>query len=184
MSCHWPLGAVPEPTPPPLPRVPGPARPGPAPDAATQSPGKASAQQKLVLSYFRDVLDGRKLELLDQMFHADCVIHRPEGKITGLADFRKFQERGHATFEKLETDVHDVVESGDRVVVRLTHRGRGTGVFRSRLGGYDIKGKSVTWDATVIFRLKDGKVSEEWVSRDELGMLLSAGVLKANQPPR
>ena len=150
----------------------------------TRSPETVSAQQKLVLSYFRDVLDGRALGLLDQMFHADGVIHRPEGELNGLAAIRGFLERGLATFARFETEVHDVVESGDRVVVRITHRGLGDGVFRSRLGDYDIKGKSVTWDATVIFRLKDGKIAEEWVSRDELGILLSSGVLKANRPPR
>jgi predicted ester cyclase len=150
----------------------------------TRSPDTASAQQKLVLSYFRDVLDGRELGLLDQMFHADCVIHRPEGTVNGVAGVRGFLERGLATFAKFETEVHDVVESGDRVVVRITHRGLGSGVFRSRLGDYDIKGKSVTWDATVIFRLKNGAIAEEWVSRDELGILLTAGVLKANRPPK
>lgn len=71
-----------------------------------------------------------------------------------------------------------------RVLVRITHRGLGSGVFRSRLGDYDIKGKSVTWDATVISRLKNGAIAEEWVSRDELGILLTAGVLKANRPPK
>ena len=152
--------------------------------AQTRSPDTASTQQKLVLSYFHDVLDGRKLGLLDQMFQADCVIHRPEGTINGVAGIRGFLERGLATFAKFETEVHDVVESGDRVVVRITHRGLGAGVFRSRLGDYDIKGKSVTWEATVIFRLKDGKLAEEWVNRDELGILLSAGVLKANSAPR
>jgi predicted ester cyclase len=150
----------------------------------TRSPDAASTQQRLVLSYFRDVLDAGKLELLDQMFHADCVIHRPEGEINGAAGVRGFLERGRAAFAKFETEVHDVVESGDRVVVRITHRGLGAGVFRSRLGDFDIKSKSVTWEATVIFRLKDGKIAEEWVSRDELGILLSAGVLKANSAPR
>ena len=146
----------------------------------TRLPNTASTQQKLVLSYFRDVLDGRNLGLLDQMFHADCVIHRPEGTLNGLAGIRGFLERGLTTFAKFETEVHDVVESGDRVVVRITHRGFGAGVFRSRLGDYDIKGKSVTWDATVIFRLHNGKIAEEWVARDELGLLISAGVLTAN----
>jgi predicted ester cyclase len=150
----------------------------------TRLPNTASTQHKLVLSYFRDVLDGRKLGLLDQMFHADCVIHRPEGTLNGLAGIRGFLERGLATFATFETEVHDVVESGDRVVVRITHRGLGAGVFRSRLGDYDIKGKSVTWDATVIFRLNNGKIAEEWVARDELGLLISAGVLKANSASR
>jgi hypothetical protein len=38
--------------------------------------------------------------------------------------------------------------------------------------------------ATAIFRMKDGKIAEEWVNRDELGILLSAGILKMNNRAR
>jgi hypothetical protein len=53
-------------------------------------------------------------------------------------------------------------------------------MYRFRIGPQDVSGKSVTWDAIVIFRMQNGKIAEEWVSRDELGMLLSAGVLQAS----
>jgi len=83
-------------------------------------------------------------------------------------------ERRVASFSRFATEVHDIFESGDKVVVRLTHRGTGAGNVRSRIGTHDVSGKSVTWDAFVIFRMKNGKIAEEWVNRDELGMLLSA----------
>jgi hypothetical protein len=35
----------------------------------------------------------------------------------------------------------------------------------------------VTWEAIAIFRFQNGKIAEQWVSRDELGMLLSFGAL-------
>jgi len=89
-------------------------------------------------------------------------------------------ERIDTTYSRLATEVHDIVESGDKVVVRLTHQATGAGTLRSRIGTYDINGKSVTWDAIVIFQMKNGKIAEEWVNRDELGVLLSAGILKAN----
>jgi hypothetical protein len=38
--------------------------------------------------------------------------------------------------------------------------------------------RSVTWDAIAIFRMQNGKIAEQWVSRDELGILLSVGALK------
>jgi len=44
----------------------------------------------------------------------------------------------------------------------------------------DIKGKTISWDAIVIFQLKNGKIVEEWINRDELGALLTAGILKPN----
>ena len=89
-------------------------------------------------------------------------------------------ERIKTTYSSLATEVHDIFQSEDRVVVRLTHRATGAGALRSRIGTYDINGKNITWDAIVIFRMKNGKIAEEWVNRDELGVLLSAGILKAN----
>ena len=146
--------------------------------------GRDSNQQRVVLSYFHDVLDGRKIGLLDALFLPDCVIHRPEGTLNGLAGIRGVVERNLAAYSKFETQVHDIFESGDRVVVRISHQAMGVGEFRSRIGVYDVKGRAVTWDAIVIFRMQNGKIAEQWVSRDELGMLLSFGVLKPSSDRR
>jgi predicted ester cyclase len=153
------------------------------PAAAFAQPKSLSApspREKVVLSFFHDVLDGRKIELLESLFLSDCVIHRPEGTVRGMAGIRGVVERNIAAYSKFATEVHDVFESGDRVVVRITHKATGGGTFRSRIGDYDVKGKPVTWGAIAIFRMQDGKIAEEWVNRDELGILLSAGLLKTN----
>ena len=84
-------------------------------------PGRASGQLPVVLSYFTDVLDGRKIGLLDALFLPDCVIHRPEGTLNGLSGIRGVVERNIAAYSKFETQVHDIFESGDRVVVRISH---------------------------------------------------------------
>ena len=137
----------------------------------------ASAQQKAVLSYFHDVLDGRRVELLDNLFLPDCVIHRPEGTVKGMAGIRGVVERNIAAYSRFQTEVHDIFESGDRVVARISHRAMGAGVFRSRIGDYEVKDKPLTWGAIAIFRMQNGKIAEQWVNRDELGMLLEIGAL-------
>jgi predicted ester cyclase len=136
-----------------------------------------SAQEKVVLSYFHDVLDGGKVELIDSLFQPDCAIHRPEGESKGLAPLRAMAQTRKTGFSSFHTEIREIFEAGDRVVVRLTHTVAGAGPYRFRIGTYDISGKTVVWDAIVIFRMQNGKIAEEWVSRDELGMLLSAGVL-------
>jgi predicted ester cyclase len=64
------------------------------------------------------------------------------------------------------------------LVVRLSHRGVGGGIWRSRLGNYDVTGKAVTWNAIAIFRFEQNRIIEEWVTRDELAMILQFGVLE------
>ena len=151
--------------------------------AQPESSDAASPREKVVLSYFHDVLDGRQIGLLDSLFLSDCVIYRPEGTVKGMAGIRGVVERNIAAYSQFATEVHDVFESGDRVVVRVTHRATGAGVFRSRIGDHDVEGKQLTWSAIAIFRMQDGKIAEEWVNRDELGILLSAGALETRQSP-
>jgi len=143
----------------------------PVAEIAQTRPAGALSQQQVVLSYFHDVLDGRRIGLLENLFRSDCVIHRPEGTTNGMAAIRGVVERNIAAYSKFETEMHDIFESGDRVVVRITHRGIGSGVFHSRIGDDDVKGKPVTWDAIAIFRMQEGKIAEQWVNRDELGIL-------------
>ena len=150
----------------------------------SQSPNVPSTARKVVLSYFHDVLDGRKIGLLEDLFRPDCVIYRPEGIVKGMAGIRGVVERNITAYSRFETEVHDVFESGDRVVVRITHWAMGSGVFRSRIGIHDVKDKPLTWGAIAIFRVQNGKIAEEWVNRDELGMLLSLGVLKPSSDVR
>jgi predicted ester cyclase len=140
-----------------------------------------SAQQKVAISYFHDVLDGDREDLIDGMFLSDCTIHRPEGELKGIAALHRMRVASRASFITMTSQIHDIFEAGDRVVIRLTHKGAGKGSYRFRIGNRDITSKDLTWDAIVIFRFQNGKIAEEWVSRDELGMLLSAGIL-ASEP--
>ena len=103
--------------------------------AQSGSSGAPSPPEKVVLSYFHDVLDGRKTGLLEGLFLPDCVIYRPEGTVKGMAGIRGVVERNVAAYSHFATEVHDIFESGDRVVVRVTHRATGAGVFGSENRG-------------------------------------------------
>jgi predicted ester cyclase len=49
---------------------------------------------------------------------------------------------------------------------------------QSRAGTVDVSGKVVEWDAIAMFRFKDGKIVEEWVSPDELGQPVQIGTVQ------
>jgi predicted ester cyclase len=50
--------------------------------------------------------------------------------------------------------------------------------MQSRLGNFDVRGKTVEWEAMAIFRFENGKIAEEWVSADELRKLMQIGRLE------
>ena len=143
-----------------------------------KSKNELSVEEELVRRYFREVLDEGKVEIVEEIFHPRCVMHRPGGTVVGIDSVRGVAERTKETFSQFETQIHDIFGSGDRLVVRLSHCGVGGGVWRSRLGNYDVTGKTVSWNAIAIFRFEEQKIIEEWVTRDELAMILQFGLLE------
>ena len=135
-----------------------------------------SVRGQVVRSYFHRVLDQGNVELIEDLFHPQCVMHRPGGTVVGLDAVRGVVEHRKETFSQFGTEIHDIFGFGDRLVARLTHRGVGGGIWRSRLGNYDISGKTVTWNAIAIFRFEEDRIIEEWVTRDELGVILQLGL--------
>jgi predicted ester cyclase len=137
-----------------------------------------SAEERAICRYFHEVLDKGKAEIIEDLFHPQCLMHRPGGDVMGLDAVRAVADHRKETFSQFETEIHEVFGSGDKLVVRLTHRGVGGGMWRSRVGSYDVTGKPVTWNAIAIFRFKEHKIIEEWVVRDEMAMALQFGLVK------
>jgi predicted ester cyclase len=137
------------------------------------------SNKAIVRRYFEEVVDKRKLDLLDEIVATDCVIHRPEAlePIRGLEAFKQALGRILQVYSEFKTTIHDLIAEEDRVACRLSHRAVNRVEWTSRIGTHAVAGKSVTWPAIAIFRFHDGKIAEEWVSRDELGMLIALGIL-------
>ena len=88
--------------------------------------------------------------------------------------YRQAFNRVVGPYSEIKTTIHDLVAENDLVVCHLSHRvvHRG-GNWTSRLGSHAApEGKVVTWSPIAMFRIRDGKIVEQWVCRDELGMLI------------
>jgi len=135
--------------------------------------------KSVVRRYFEQVIDGGRIELLDELAAADCIIHRPEaaGPIRGVAAFKQAVGKILAVYSEFHTTIHDMIAGDDKVVCRLTHKGVHATNWTSRIGTHAVAGKPVSWPAIAIFRVQEGRIAEEWVCRDELGMLIQLGAL-------
>jgi hypothetical protein len=81
----------------------------------------------------------------------------------------------------IETTLHEGIVSGNYVSVRLSHSitySTEEAFMQSRLGRFDVRGKTVEWEAMAMFRIENGKIAEEWVSNNELGQLMQIGTLE------
>jgi len=139
------------------------------------------SNKEMVRGYFADVVDKRDISKIDEFFTGDCVIYRPEvpEPIEGRENFKQALSKVIDMYSELKTTIYDLIAEGDRVACRLSHSAINKGEWTSRIGRHDVVGKPVSWSAMAIFRFQDGKIAEEWVNRDELGMLIMLGVLPA-----
>lgn len=146
----------------------------------SQSPGMEMHNKSIALRYIHDVLDGGQTGIMPELFTPNTQMHRPEVDISKLSVIQPIFSRALST-QKLKTTIHDIFTSGDRVFVRLSHKATFSSqkaMLPTRIGILNVTGKSINWKAMVILRFEKGKIAEEWVSRDELGMLLQVGKLK------
>jgi predicted ester cyclase len=67
--------------------------------------------------------------------------------------------------------VEDAISEGDKVAVRVTQQGTHQGLFQ----GVNATGKRVSISAIAIFRVANGRIAEEWLSSDRLGLLQQIG---------
>jgi len=146
------------------------------PAAPSHGHGSVSANVRVVETFLGDVLDGHHGDhaasylTKDAQFHAGTV-----GDFTGRATVAGVLAGIVAAIPDLHADVQDIFGHGDEVVVRLVV----TGTQEGPLLGIPATGRHLQWDAIDLYRLKGGKISQEWASEDLTAILNDTGTYKA-----
>lgn len=81
-------------------------------------------------------------------------------------------QRIHESFKNLKWTIEDLIAEGDKVVVRVTTRGKHTGNYQ----GFNISMQKVKFSGIAIRRILKGKIVEEWQTNDQLSLLQQIGL--------
>ena len=126
-----------------------------------------------VRRYYEEVLNGRQLQLLDELAVSDYDEHSPfPGQPNGIDGLRARVGVITAAFAPVFT-VHRLVCEGDTVVAHWTNTGTHQGEFM----GLPASGRTVTISGIDVHVLRDGRLSEHWHVIEELQMLQQLGVI-------
>jgi steroid delta-isomerase-like uncharacterized protein len=132
-----------------------------------------ASEEAVVRRFYGEMNNGRKLELAEDLFAPDHVLHDPQVPAgpgpQGVAEaVRTYHDGvdGHWTIEEM-------FSAGDRVVVRWT----GTGTHNGELNGIPPTGRSIRVDAIAIHRMAGDRIAETWEVWDTLGLLQQIGVV-------
>ncbi len=117
------------------------------------------ANKSLLRRVFDEIVNGRNLDLLDELYREDMIDHDPlPGAPAGIPGVRYTLGSLQAAFSDLHVTIHEVSAHGDKVVLHNTWSGTQDG----KLLGLPPTRKRVAYDGIVIFRVQDGLVAERW----------------------
>ena len=120
-----------------------------------------------------EVLNGRNLDLLEELAAPDYIEHSPlPGQGTGIDGIR---DRYTMLFEAFDFvfSVDDVIAEDDKVVLRWTQ----TGTHVGPLFGMPPTHRSSRTTGIEIWRVEGGKLAEHWDVVDVYGQLIQLGLI-------
>ncbi|HEX8916950.1 MAG TPA: ester cyclase [Chloroflexota bacterium] len=120
----------------------------------------------VVVRFIEDALQGHSRDRMDELIAEDYVRHMPGGqRITGRDPIgQSAAEQGWAACPDWSYEIEVLLAEGELVAVRVSAGGRHT---RQAEGGPwlgltpDGARYSTTW--TAIYRVRDGKIVEQWL---------------------
>ncbi len=129
----------------------------------------------VVRRFLEEVFSGGNLELVDELFAPNYVLHDPvvPGEVRGPEGIKEYVGMYRGAYPDTRFTVEDQIAEGDEVVTRWTGRGTQQG----ELMGIPPTGQEVTVTGIELDRVSGGKLEETWVNYDALGMMQQLGVI-------
>jgi predicted ester cyclase len=133
-------------------------------------------RNKQVVRQLFEATDRKDIERMGQLVStSNYLFHFPGMPPMDWNTTKQFSTAFTSSFPDLHHEIIDIVAEGDKVAVRLSV----TGTHKGELQGIPPTGKKVTFDATDFITLIDGKVSEEWLNADIMGLMQQIGAIPA-----
>lgn len=132
-----------------------------ATESATEENNKTVA-----LRVFQEIFNQGKFSVANEIYAPDFKNHGLDGR---YADLNTDQDAVHAekaAFPDLKMAVDQMLAEGDLVAVHWTFRGTHT---HGGYGGLPATGTKVSMRGVTIWRIVDGKITDEWGSFNEMG---------------
>jgi steroid delta-isomerase-like uncharacterized protein len=130
------------------------------------------ANKKIARAYIEQVFNQHKPDSAADFVTRDVVWHGGGlGDIAGVGGLVGLLKSFIGALPDLHAAEQDIAAEDDLVVMRLVVSATVKGV----LLGVPADGKPVRWSAVDIYRVTDGKISEEWAADDIASIMIQLG---------
>ena len=120
-----------------------------AASAWAQSDPQTVANKAVVTEIVNQIINGRQIELADQLVAEDMVQHLNR-ETKGLAEYKAHYQKIFKRYKDYILDVYQIVADGEIVVVY------------GRLHGITNGGNKINFHVADIYRLSGGRLAERW----------------------
>jgi steroid delta-isomerase-like uncharacterized protein len=132
-------------------------------------------KNKAIALRFIQVWGKGELEIIDELASPAISVHYPTfpQAIKGGEAFKQKLTEFRSVFPDGDLRVEEQIAEGDKVVLRWSYSGTHKGLIMD----IPATGKKVNWTGITIYRITDGKVSEERGQEDVFGVLRQIGAI-------
>jgi steroid delta-isomerase-like uncharacterized protein len=133
----------------------------------------------IIKRFVEELWNGRRLDVADQIFSEGCVTHQLRSGVLDEPSPRGPQEmKEHVSgwlmsFPDLHFNIEQMITERDRVVSQLVMEGTHQGTWM----GISPTGKRLQIRMITIHRIANGKIAEDWVLVESLGLFQQLGAV-------
>src|SRR5690242_8880455 len=133
----------------------------------------------VVQRFIDQAVNGRNPSVIDDTWADDLTWHGGSlGTFEGKAALKKaFSANATSAWSNMHLEIHEVIATADKVVMRFTNSGTNIGPFM----GNPPTGKHAEWLGIGIYTIRDGRITQGWFAEDILSTLTQLDVFP---PPR
>ena len=129
-------------------------------------------QNKALFTRFvEEFWNAKNLDVADELFAPDAISLGTPELPPGPAGVKLNGQMMFAAFPDFQTEITDLVASGDKVAARLLKEGNHKAAF----AGVPATGNHATWSEIGILEIKDGRVVRSWFQADMLTLMQQLG---------
>jgi steroid delta-isomerase-like uncharacterized protein len=135
--------------------------------------------KRLINRFVEELWNERRLEVADAIFDKDCVTHQLRSGVPvdavprGPQAIKEHVAGWIASFPDLRFSIEQILGEGDRVVTQLLMEGTHLGAWL----GIPASGKKIQIRMFTVHRVVQGKIVEDWVLVESLGLFQQLGVV-------
>ncbi len=130
------------------------------------------ANKAVARRFIEEVWNERKLEVANDIIAPDCITHQLRSGPTPVTAPRGPEILKHhitewlAGFPDMRFTIEHIIAEGNLVMMQCVGRGKHMGSWL----GIPPTGKAITIQTEIIQRIADGRIAEDWVLTDFLGV--------------